>query len=335
MNRYFFVFILFLAGIFFFTPCPYVSAEDTSAENTLAIDEIRGKLAEKDDYILRVQLLDRLVWARRLDEAREEITHLKKMRLPAELIGFFESAIDIAEENWEQAAKKLEQAGDLFRGHPATQAYVDKQLALCYGKLLQIDKQLDAFQRAIKNTPDEEVIPISIAYIFALSAMGKTERLKEAFSDLEAKTGEPAEIYFSEMVKLSPQYSTGWLALLQALKIRDVQRETLEIIVAKMRESLQVEILPMAEGNAMMILGDINAAEAAFQKALEQRPEKLMVLSSISHLYLNSENPWRAAPYLEKMAEIIEADQDTDAHVRKARLEWVRETQAKIAESGK
>ena len=144
-----------------------------------------------------------------------------------------------------------------------------------------------------------------------------------------------AEEHFRKTMELAPRNSVGWLALLQVLKAQDAERETLEKIVAEMRETLPEEKLPLAEAKARMFLGDTDAAETAFLKALEMYPKDLEILFNLCNLYLNSENPRRAAPHLEKMAAIIKADFNTsDYRLLKERLAWVREMQAKIAAGG-
>lgn len=155
-----------------------------------AITELTKRLERRDVFILRIQLFDRLVATRRLDEARAQIDHMKTMKMSMEMIGFFESAIDIVEDNWRIAARKLELSRSIFSAHPETVAFVDRQLALCYGKMGQTDKQLDAFQRAIENTPQQDILPISIAYILALNTAGRTQQLEEAINDLIAVIGE-------------------------------------------------------------------------------------------------------------------------------------------------
>ena len=256
---------------------------DAEGKTEEAIELLRCKLAKHDNFILRVQLFDRLVATRRLDEAREEIAYLKKMRMSMEIIGFFESAIDIIEENWKPAVKKLELARSLFASHPETVAYVDRQLALCYGKLGQTDKQLDAFARAIDNTPPAEILPISIAYILALNAAGKTERLKAAIRDLEAKVG-------TEAVMKVPQLR----AIKIALKMRDEavkeNPEELEVIFDRttVKPDSQEGILIAAR--YLLKQGKADEARKILKDAIKKDPEFIGYVSYLALVEAQDKN---------------------------------------------
>ncbi|MDO4550490.1 MAG: hypothetical protein Q4C96_04490 [Planctomycetia bacterium] len=185
---------------------------DAEKKPDVAVSIIREKLKRKDSPILRIQLFDRLVTMRRLDEARKEIEYLKRMQISIEHIGFFESAIDIIEGNWHTAMKKLELARGPFSAFPESMAYLDRQLALCYGKLGQIDKQLDAFQRSIENTPLSEIKPVSVAYIIALHSAGKIQRLEEALRALETKIGEKEVMNIPQLRSIKLALQTQKLA---------------------------------------------------------------------------------------------------------------------------
>ncbi len=211
-----------------------------------AIAELMKRLEKRDNFILRIQLFDRLVATKKLDEAHRQIDHLKKMKMNMEMIGFFESAIDIVQNNWQEAARKLELSRSIFSMHPETVAFVDRQLALCYGKLGQTDKQIEAFQRAIQNTPQTDILPISIAYILALNSANKTALLEEAIKDLITKIG--VTMYMEipqlrairialEIQKMAnlPQSMQDWSKIQTLLEESGVEKDSPEAVLLGVR----------------------------------------------------------------------------------------------------
>ncbi|MDO4575509.1 MAG: hypothetical protein Q4D98_09895 [Planctomycetia bacterium] len=155
-----------------------------------AISLLRDEIKQKDDIALRLQLFERLIAMQKIDEAKQEIEYLRKLKMPLEIIGFFESTTDILEGKWRDAARKLELARSALGMHPEMLAFIDRQLALCYGELGQTDKQIEAFNRAIENASEAELIPFYTSYILILNNAGKTEQLEEVIRDLMIKIGE-------------------------------------------------------------------------------------------------------------------------------------------------
>jgi len=168
-----------------------------------------------------LQLFQRLIVLDKMEDAQKEIKKLQEVlpNAPKEYLGFFEAMIDIRQEKWAEAVKKLELARSFMDQQPEMLAYIDRQRALCYGRLGQVDKQFEAYQKAILNASEEQVVPFYIAYIQALHSVGRIQQMEDLLSELRDKIGTEKFMDFHEL-------RTLYFALLQqkeALKPADEQ----------------------------------------------------------------------------------------------------------------
>ncbi len=169
-----------------------IQLADAEGNSENALEILKSDVESDPSNVQKhVQLFQRLVVLDRMDEARQEIEGLREInsQLRAELLGFFEAIIEIREEKWLNAAKKLEAVRGFFGQDPVLLAYIDRQRALCYGKLGQMDKQFDAFQKAIQNVSETECIPFYLAYIHALHTAGRISQMEDVMMELMDRIG--------------------------------------------------------------------------------------------------------------------------------------------------
>ncbi len=170
-----------------------IQLADAEGKPESALDLLKDDVESDPTNIQKhVQLFQRLIVLDRMEEARKEIDELRKIhtKLKPELLGFFEATIEIREEKWLNAVKKLEAVRAFWGQEPVMLAYIDRQRALCYGKLGQQDKQFEAFQKAIQNASESECVPFYLAYIHALHSAGRIPQMEEVMMELMDRIGE-------------------------------------------------------------------------------------------------------------------------------------------------
>lgn len=195
-----------------------------------------------------LQLFQRLIVLNRMEEAQKEINDLQQVlrNAPKEYLGFFEAMIDIRQEKWALAVKKLEQARAFLVQQPEMLAYIDRQRALCYGKLGQTDKQFDAFEKAIANASKEQVVPFYIAYIQALHAVGRIQQMEDLLTKLQLDIGDEKFMEYHELRTLyfallqqkeamKPVNEQNWKALNEEMEKYNVDTNNPEGILLSVR----------------------------------------------------------------------------------------------------
>ncbi|MDO4583702.1 MAG: tetratricopeptide repeat protein [Planctomycetia bacterium] len=297
------------------------------------VDLLRREIDAKDDLSLRLQLFERLIAMQKTDEAKKELEHLRRLKMPAEVVGFFESTVDILEKKWKDASQKLEHARAAMGMHPEMLAFIDRQLALCYGELGQTDKQIDAFRRAVENASDAELVPVYTAYIVVLNKAGKTEQLEEVVRDLMIKIGEAKfmEVPQLRAIRIAlltqkeamlPKEKQNWEAINNLLQSNDMADDPENILlsvrmlikqgkIAESRDLLRQamnrnpETLAFASYLALLEAQEKNFQEALqiIDTAIEKKTVPGMFLTKIRILFLMDKE--KAGVELEKMEKQI------------------------------
>lgn len=294
------------------------------------VELLRREINAKDDMSLRLQLFERLIALRKIDEAKKELEQLRKTKMQREIVGFFESTVDILEKKWRDASQKLEHARAAMGMHPEMLAFIDRQLALCYGEMGQTDKQIDAFRRAVENVSDSELVPVYTAFIVALNKSGKTEQLEEVVRDLMIKIGEDKfmEIPQLRAIRIAlltqkeaslPKEKQNWEAINALMRSNDMEMDDPENIllsvrmlikqgkIAESRDLLKQAVERNPDTLAFALhLAILEAQEKNFQEALqivdtalEKKATSGLYLTKIRILFLMDKES--ALPELEKM----------------------------------
>lgn len=251
------------------------------------IDLLRKEINAKDDFSLRLQLFERLIALQKKDEAKKELEHLRRMKMSSEVVGFFESTVDILEKKWKAASQKLEQARAVMGMHPEMLAFIDRMLAQCYGELGQTDKQIEAFSRTVENTPEGELVPVYTAYIIVLNKAGKTDQLEEVVRDLMIKIGEDKfmEIPQLRAIRIAmltqkeaslPKEKQNWESIKDLLQSNEMTLDDPENI------NLSVRML--------MKQGKFAEARNLLKPAMERNPEILTFASDLAFLEAQEKN---------------------------------------------
>ncbi|MDO4571242.1 MAG: tetratricopeptide repeat protein [Planctomycetia bacterium] len=237
----------------------------------------------------RVRLFQRLIALGRLEDAKKEVANLKKnSTMPLDVLGFFDASIEILEEKWASAVKKLELARPFLEMNPEILAYIDRQRALCYGKLGQVDRQIEAFQKAIVNASDTETVPFYIAYIRTLNQAGRTDLLDQAFAELIGKIG-------GEKLRQIPELRAIYVATLMQKESLLPEEEQDWSRVTQAIQDFEIDTYNNAEGILLSVRlsikqGKIQDARTQLQRAITTYPDSLLFVSCLALLEAQEKN---------------------------------------------
>ncbi|MBQ2822270.1 MAG: tetratricopeptide repeat protein [Thermoguttaceae bacterium] len=245
----------------------------------------------------RLSLFQRLIILDKMEEAQKEINNLRQVsKLSLEALGFFEAIIEIREEKWASAIKKLEQARAFMGQQPEMLAYIDRQRALCYGKLGQIDKQFEAFQKAVQNVNEATCVPFYLAYIHALHSAGRIPQMEEVLTELMDKIGqqkfmeyhELRTLYFAlrqQKEALKPKDEQNWEAIHSEMSDNNMNANNPEGILLSVRMLVKQE--------------KINDAKELLNRAINEHPNTIAFISYLALLEAQEKN-------FEKAIEIVD-----------------------------
>ena len=234
----------------------------------------------------RLQLFQRLIALKRIDEAKKEVEQLRTVhKMPNELVGFFEATIDVLEGKWQSAVRKLEIAKK-FLTTSELRAFIDRQRAECYGKLGQTDRQIEAFQEAIENASGNEVVPFYIAYIRTLNTTGKTAKLEIAIRDLRDKIGTDKFMEISELRSIYIALLTQKQSALpkEQQDWTEVNRLLEEFGDAGNPDSIRLQIRLLVKQNK------VDEARTILKKAIADNPGMTVFVSYLALLEAQEKN---------------------------------------------
>lgn len=233
---------------------------DAEGKPESALELLQGDVEEDPLNIAkRLQLFQRLIILDKMEDAQKEINNLRQIHhLPIEYLGFFEATIEIREEKWSSAVKKLEVARSFMGQQPEMLAYIDRQRALCYGKLGQLDKQFEAFQKAIQNANDSECVSFYVAYIHALHSAGRITQMEDVLLELMDKIGHEKFMEFHELRTLyfalrqqkeamKPKEEQNWNAINSEMTANNMDTNNPEGILLSVRMLVKQEKLADAK----------------------------------------------------------------------------------------
>lgn len=226
-----------------------VELSDAEGKPESALELLQRDVKDDPMNVMKhLQLFQRLIVLDKMEEAQKEINNLQQVlpNAPKEYLGFFEAMIDIRQEKWASAVKKLELARAYLNQQPEMLAYIDRQRALCYGRLGQVDKQFEAFKNAIANASEEQIVPFYIAYIQALHSVGRIQQMEDLLSNLRDKIGndkfmeyhELRTLYFALLQQkeaLKPSEEQNWDALNDTMRAYNVDTNNPEGILLSVR----------------------------------------------------------------------------------------------------
>ncbi len=268
-----------------------IQLADAEGKPETALDILQGDVADDPQNLSkRMKLFERLLKSGKMEEAKKEIEKLREIKkLPPAIIGFFEATIEISEEKWERAKSKLELARPTIAAfqQPQLNVYVDRQLALCYGKLGQIDKQFESFTNAISQAGENEIIPLYVAYIHALHTASRIPQMEEALYDLLDKIGKEKFMKFHELRTLyfallqqkeaaKPKNEQNWDKINQEMAQYDMDQNN--------PEGLLLTIRMMVKQNKF------DEAKALLRDAIDRHPETITFVSYLALIEAQQKN---------------------------------------------
>ncbi|MBQ4144420.1 MAG: tetratricopeptide repeat protein [Thermoguttaceae bacterium] len=268
-----------------------IQLADAEGKPETALDILQGDVADDPQNLSkRMKLFERLLKSGKMAEAKKEIEKLREIKkLPPPIIGFFEATIEISEEKWESAKNKLELARPTIAAfqQPQLNVYVDRQLALCYGKLGQIDKQFEAFDNAIKQAGEGEIIPLYVAYIHALHTASRIPLMEEKLYELLDKIGKEKFMKFHELRTLyfallqqkeaaKPKEEQNWDKINQEMAQYDMDQNN--------PEGLLLTIRMMVKQNKF------DEAKALLRDAIEKHPDTITFVSYLALIEAQQKN---------------------------------------------
>lgn len=249
----------------------------------------------------RLNLFQRLIVLDKMDEAQKEIDKLRQVsKLSLEALGFFEAIIEIREEKWATAVKKLEQARAFMGQQPEMLAYIDRQRALCYGKLGQLDKQFEAFQKAVLNVNEATCVPFYLAYIHALHSAGRIPLMEEVLTELMDKIGrkkfmeyhELRTLYFAlrqQKEAIKPKEEQNWDSINSEMSSNNMNSNNPEGILLSVRMLVKQE--------------KIDDAKELLNRAINEQPNTIAFVSYLALLEAQEKNFEKALEIVDKKLE--------------------------------
>ncbi len=267
-----------------------VELSDAEGKPENALDLLQRDVNDDPMNVTKhLQLFQRLIVLDKMEDAQKEIKNLQQVlpNAPKEYLGFFEAMIDIRQEKWASAVKKLELARAYMDQQPEMLAYIDRQRALCYGRLGQVDKQFEAFQKAIMNASEEQVVPFYIAYIQALHSVGRIQQMEDLLTELRDKIGTNAFMEFHELRTLyfallqqkeatKPAEEQNWDALNREMQAYNVDTNNPEGILLSVR--------------MMVKQGNIQEAKDLLRRAAVEHPNTPAFVSYLALLEAQEKN---------------------------------------------
>ncbi len=249
----------------------------------------------------RLNLFQRLIVLDKMEEAQKEIDNLRQVsKLSLEALGFFEAIIEIREEKWASAVKKLEQARAFMGQQPEMLAYIDRQRALCYGKLGQLDKQFEAFQKAVQNVNEATCVPFYLAYIHALHSAGKIPQMENVLTELMDKIGrtefmkyhELRTLYFAlrqQKEALKPKEDQNWDVINSEMSNNNMNANNPEGVLLSVRMLVKQE--------------KIDDAKELLNRAINEQPNTIAFVSYLALLEAQEKNFKKAIEIVDRKLE--------------------------------
>ncbi len=266
-----------------------IQLADAEGKPESALEILQDDVAEDPLNITkRLQLFQRLIVLDKMEDAQKEIDNLRQIhQIPIEYLGFFEATIEIREEKWSSAVKKLEAARAFMGQQPEMLAYIDRQRALCYGKLGQLDKQFEAFQKAILFANEAELVPFYLAYVHALHSAGRIPQMEEVLDELRDKIGdskfmeyhELRTLYFAllqQKESMKPKDEQNWQAIEKQMSAHNMDTNNPEGILLSVR---------------MLVKQDkIAEAKDLLRRAVTEHPDTIAFVSYLALLEAQEKN---------------------------------------------
>lgn len=291
----------------------------------LAPDDKAGRMSEVE-IDLRWSLADLLIdrvqpnsgaagdaaW----QEARAQMTQLRKAGVVRPLIEFLEAKILHNQQQWEAARSKLENVRPHISSLPDLTRQIDLFLGRCCEKLGNPDAKVEVFRRAIAGDPLWTTGRMQLA-----AALVGVQRFDEAVAEYRA---------LSNSVVEAPLASAR-LLVIQNQSRPEGQREWTEVESALQRaDTMQPRASETQIVRAGMLIVRKKYADAQdlLESALEAKPDDVALLAALSNLWL-ARDDLPEATRLEKARTVIEsAGASTNDHIE---LRFARLLQARLS----
>ncbi len=231
----------------------------------------REILAKDKSPVSKIKLLDILIKAKKIAEAKEYLAVLSKENFPAFILNFFEGQIAIYDKSWRLAALKLEQAKLEMQMYPEM---------LPQTNMLEIyDRQLDAFKQALEELPKS--VRARTGYALALFHLGRKEEAREELVKVKEQVGEEA---FMKDPRLKATFLQLEISRQQQLPPEQRTGDILQSLTAEGKVDLSDPINVLSRAEALVKQKDFKAARTLLEQASQKNPKQGSFWSALAML---------------------------------------------------
>lgn len=135
-----------------------------NAKEALAIIE-HGLKTVQDGHTLLSYKAELQLRAGKLSELDETIDQMVKAKLDPEVVSFYRARKMLAEQQWVAGARELERLRPLLAQSPDRQMELNLYLGLCYERLGQPDRALEAYQLALRSDARQQLAREGVARV--------------------------------------------------------------------------------------------------------------------------------------------------------------------------
>ncbi|VTR96334.1 hsp70 hsp90 organizing : Uncharacterized protein OS=Singulisphaera acidiphila (strain ATCC BAA-1392 / DSM 18658 / VKM B-2454 / MOB10) GN=Sinac_5474 PE=4 SV=1: TPR_8 [Gemmata massiliana] len=197
-------------------------AEQRQEKEPVAVIK-EGLAAIPDSAPLMHALVDYQIHAGDVSGATDALTKLKGRGLLPTEVEYYESRIRMLKGEWSEATTGLDYVRNNVPNKPAFGREANLLLGRCYEQLGQLDRQLDAFTRAVPtDTTDTLWVPAMLAVAETENALGKIDASLQTYTKLKDRApGVWLQISRLRMVKelqAPANKKQGWRETEEALK---------------------------------------------------------------------------------------------------------------------
>jgi len=212
------------------------------------------------------------------NEARSQITVLRRRGAIWGILEFLEARILLHQQQWWQASLKLEQMRSHLAHLPELVKQIDLSLGRCYDKLGNPDAKLVTFRRAIASDPFWVAGRMHLA-----SALVTVKRYDEALAEYRRLIGSVTEAPLACAQSL----------ILQNLSLPERQRRWDEIdrlLALAERAQPDSSQTIVTRSSVLAIQKKFQEAQSLLERATEQQPGDYTLLTALSNLWLRRDD---------------------------------------------
>ncbi len=275
---------------------------------------------------LAILLIDLMIDQKEYAQARKKIDELMRAGLRPTLPNYLKARLSIAEQEWSEAIKLLEEVRRDLGPGSGWNSRVNVLLGVCYGQTGDAEQELQAFRRAVNDEPTWMVANVGLGG--ALLGVGRIDESRQTLEPLRTATDLPAGYWILlSRVRLARQ-----------MRLPEAERRWDEVEAA-LTEADKLEpnrlAAAMARADLLAARRDFAGAKTTLEKARAEQPDDSAVWSALADLQARQDRFDDAEKILDQAQEAL--GDRLELRLAKCRLWGMRgnlQDQAKLARLG-